>query len=305
MNILATVLVWIGSLLAECRLCVVVWMTFFWRRAVRLEWGAAYALALLVAAAGCASSPTNAYVQPEQPEQELATIDWGGAVWGGSRAPDVTAIDGQPVASQLVGSIAKVTTGEHTIGFEFSIYRGPYAMPAHSYSKRTLTFTAEAGHRYRLFTDCFALGSSNCSSWIEDLSTNIAVAGKLPSWADPDLAARSYDAAKVRERNVLFEARLASVCAGDRPASQVALYFLAGIAPVSESDLATAYAWYDYGALRGDVEASTILENIQRDLPAMQRPQAGVALLPATACSIGTKADPGESVQSEAPAEGM
>ena len=144
----------------------------------------------------------------------------------------MTAINGKPVT---VNSITKITPGKHTIDFKYSIYRGPYIV--HSYVRRTFTFTAEAGHRYRLFTDCYTMGSSQCSSWIENETANVVVAGKLPRWADLDLATRSEDAAKLRERQALFEEQLASVCAGDRPASQVALYFLAGIAPLGENDL--------------------------------------------------------------------
>jgi hypothetical protein len=260
---------------------------------------------LLVTASGCAPPPPNAYVQPAQPEQELATLDWGGAVWGGWRAPDVTAINGKPVAA--FDSITKITPGKHTIDFEYSIYRGPYTVPAHSYVLRTLTFTAEAGHRYRLFTDCYTLGSSRCSSWIESETANVVVAGKLPKWADPDLASRSEDAAKLRERQALFEKQLASVCAGDRPASQVALYFLAGIAPLGESDLATAHAWYTYGASLGDPKANAILQRIGPDLSTMKFPQVVdiAALLPVTFCSEGKTAESGEPVTAETPLEGM
>ena len=303
MHLLETVLVLVGRFLIEGHRRIALRM--FRCRAMRFQWETMSALMLLVTASGCASPPPNAYIQPSQPEQELATLDWGGAVWGGWRAPDVTAINGKPVAA--FGSITKITPGKHTIDFEHSIYRGPYTVPAHSYVHRTLTFTAEAGHRYRLFTDCYSLGSSQCSSWIENETASVVVAGKLPRWADPDLASRSEDAAKLRERQALFEEQLKSVCAGDRPASQVALYFLAGIGPFVHRDLTTAHVWYTYGSSRGDLEASAILQRIEPDLSSVQLPQAGdtAALLPATFCSEGKTTEIGKSVIPKTPPEGM
>ena len=300
MHLLAAVL--ICGFLIEDRIRIV---PEVWHRAMRFRREMISALMLLVTASGCASPPPNAYVQPAQPEQELATLDWGGAVWGGWRAPRVTAINGKPVAA--FRGPTKITPGKHTIDFKYSIYRGPYTVPAHSYVRRTFTFTAEAGHRYRLFTDCYTMGSSQCSSWIENETANVVVAGKLPRWADSDLATRSEDAAKLRERQALFEEQLASVCAGDRPASQVALYFLAGIAPLGENDLASAHAWYSYGASRGDPKANAILRRIEADLSTVKFPQAvdTAALLPPTLCSEGKAAEPNEPVTAKTPPEGM
>lgn len=241
---------------------------------MRLRLFQLWAFGLLAIMWGCASPPPNEYVQPDQPEEELAVLDWGGSVWGGSRAPGVTAIDGRPVAMQLVGSETKITPGSHTIEYSYSIYRGSFAIPSHAYVNRTLTFTAEAGHRYRLYTDCAGLGSSACWSWIEDRSTETVVAGTLPKWADSDLVMRSDKAEIERNRRALFDSQLKSVCAGSLSESDIALYFLAGIPPINETDLVSAYAWYSLAASSGDIEAGTVRNRIARDLSEDQIAQA-------------------------------
>lgn len=232
------------------------------------------AFSLLVVLWGCASPPPNGYIPPSEPIEELAILDWGGSVWGGSRAPNVTAIDGRPVPVQLVGSEAKITAGPHTIDYSYSIYRGLYAIPSHAYIDRTLTFTAEAGHLYRLYTDCAGLGSSSCWSWIEDKSTETVVAGTLPKWADPDLAMRSDRAENERNRRALFDSQLELVCAGSMSESDIALYFLVGISPIGETDLSMAYAWYSLAESRGDVEAGSVRRELLRDLSEAQIAQA-------------------------------
>lgn len=241
---------------------------------------------LLAIVWGCAAPPANKYVQPHQPDEELAVLDWGGSVWGGSRAPNVTAIDGRPVPVQFVGSETKVTPGSHTIDYSYSIYRGLYAIPSHAYIDRTLTFTAEAGHLYRLYTDCAGLGSSSCWSWIEDKSTETVVAGALPKWADTDLALRADKAENARYRTALFDSQLKLVCDGSWSESDIALYFLAGIDPIGETDLVMAYAWYSLAASRGDIEADRARRRIARELSEDQIAQARAAArsLPLTVC---------------------
>ena len=264
-------------------------------------------LGLLASLSACAAPPTNPYVPPDQPKEELATLDWGGSVWSGRRAPDVTAIDGQPVTARFLGSSTSLAPGKHTIDFAYSIYRGMYAIPSHSYIDRSLTFTAEAGHTYRVYTDCATLGSAACSSWIEDKTAEIVVAGSLPNWADQDLMMRSHDAAKLRQRAALFEEQLSSVCAGDRPASDVALFYLAGIAPLEEGDLATAYAWYHTAAARGDVDADAALAAIERDLSPEQLKRAteAAALPPAMLCPEGAQNESVEGLPPDGSGEDM
>lgn len=264
-------------------------------------------LGLLVGLSGCATPPDNPYVPPDRPGGELAVLDWGGGVWGGSRAPDVTSIDAQPVAPQFLASSTSVIPGAHTIAFRYSVYRGLYAIPAHSYHDRTLTFTAEAGHTYRVYTDCGTLGSTACASWIEDKTADIVVAGSLPRWADRDLAMRSHAAAVVRRRRALFQDQLSAVCAGDRPASDVALYYLAVLAPLEQSDPVTAYTWYKVGAARGEEDVLAPLAALERELSLHQRElarQAAAAPLESL-CAEGAQRDPGETVSPAGPAEDM
>ncbi len=244
-------------------------------------------------AGACVSPPPDAYVKPQQPDEQLATLDWGGGVWGGSRSPDVTEIDGQPVAASLFGSSTRLAPGPHAIDFTYSIYRGLYAIPLYAYVARSLSFEAEAAHVYRLRTECEHLGSSQCSSWIEDKSADIVVAGSLPHLFDRDLAARSDKAEKMRKRKALFDAQLASVCADARSESDIALYFFAGIAPIGETDLAMAYAWYSLAASRGDAEAGAVRNSIARDLSEDQIAQAREAAesLRLTVCREETDAE--------------
>lgn len=237
--------------------------------------------------------PADAYVEPQQPDAQLATLDWGGASWGGQQSPEVTEIDGQSVGPRAFARYfhpsTRLAPGRHTIDFK-------YSPTTYGWFERSLSFEAEAGHAYRLRTDCLSFKSSQCSSWIEDKSADIVVAGAVPHWFDRDLAARSDKAEKVRQRKALFDAQLVSVCADARSESDIALYFLAGIAPIGETDLAMAYAWYSLAASRGDAEAGAVRNSIARDLSQDQVAQAREAAgsLRLRVCREETDAELGE-----------
>jgi hypothetical protein len=263
-------------------------------RFTRLELcvGGAFAALLVLSATAC-SSPPNAYDKPPLPAEQVATLDWVGGVWGGSRSPAVGAIDGRPMPARFLGSSTKIAPGRHTIDFGYSVYRGMFAIPAHGYVQRSLTFDASAGHLYRLRTECTALGSGNCSSWIEDITDNVAVAGTVPGWYDRDLAARSAVARNASAASESFDKLVASACGSATAEFDVALYYLAGIAPMGEIDLVSAYAWYGLAESDGHPEAAAVRRMLEGELSPEQLVAAEQVALRREACSAGPRPEPG------------
>lgn len=224
---------------------------------------------------GCAAPPPNAFEEPDLPSEQAAVLDWGGGVWGGSRAPEVATIDGNPVPASLWSSSARVAPGTHEVVFTYSVYRGLYAMPAHAYPEHKLTFDAEAGHVYRLKTECDGLGSYNCMSWLEDETAEIIVAGSIPDHIDGDLAARSATAGKARIEKERFDELSAAAACGDAIAQfDLALYHLAGIEPVVGQDLLTAYVWFRLAESNGHTDAAATGHRIAGDLSQTQLDEA-------------------------------
>jgi hypothetical protein len=223
----------------------------------------------LVAAAiqGCAGPPPDAFEEPDLPSAQVAVLNWGGGVWGGSRDPVVASIDGKPVQASLWNSSARVAPGIREIVFIYSVYRGLYAIPAHAHVRHQLTFDAEAGHVYRLKTECDGLGSYNCMSWLEDETAEIIVAGSIPDHIDGELKARSAKAKSERIEKDRFDELSAAAACGDAIAQyDLALYYLAGIEPVVGRDLQTAYVWFRLAEFNGHTDAAATGQRIAGDL---------------------------------------
>ncbi|MCI0430077.1 MAG: hypothetical protein L0210_05985, partial [Rhodospirillales bacterium] len=221
-------------------------------------------MAGLLFAAGCAGSPPpeGYYDDPQLPEGETAVLDWGGGVWGGVRSPDVTKIDGKAVRP-LGPSSARLLPGNHEIEFVYSLYRGLYP---HHYVSSTLSFEAEAAHSYRVQTECAGLYGGACESRVMDETAKIVIAGGS-QYVDPEIEQRSADVQE-RERKMAVLERLTedAICGNAAKQYDLALYYLAGLEPLTAPDPSAAYTWFSLAALNGHAEAMSVNERLAADL---------------------------------------
>ncbi|HXV26226.1 MAG TPA: hypothetical protein VED46_18470 [Alphaproteobacteria bacterium] len=227
-------------------------------------------------AAGCATSPPpeGYYEDPQLSESETAVLDWGGGVWGGNRSPDVTRIDGKAVRP-LGPSSTRISPGKHVVEFSYSLYRG---LLPHQYVNGSLAFEAEPAHSYRIETECAGLYGGGCESRIMDETAKLVVAGGT-RFVEAEIEQNSANLQEARRRTAVFEdLREQALCGAGDKQYDLALYYLAGLEPLTAPDPAAAYAWFQLAALSGQAEARAVSERLVADLSQQQRAEAEAKL---------------------------
>ena len=215
-------------------------------------------LVVILTSASCTSS--EAYLKASE-SGETAKLDWSG--WGSG---DVLEIDGVAQTNQ---NQAQLKPGSHNIRYGgrrgTSFLLNPKMYDSYDY---LASIDMRAGHTYRVLHErTYGYGSYRDHFWIEDVDTGEIVAGHLPDY-HREKKDRSKEASLERQVKDHFETLSDSAACGDSKAQyDLGLYYLAGIQPVGQPDIVSAFVWYSLAASNGFQNAAAIKERILQDMP--------------------------------------
>lgn len=253
----------------------------------------------LLALGGCASVPSDGYVEPDLPDDRVAILDWSGwdaayvlEIDGKKPDPGGLLVRGYPPQTQ-----ARLFPGKHAIRYGGVVGTSVMLNPRmEDRYDRAATIDMKAGHVYavrrkrvygypRSYQDYL---------WIEDTTTDEVMAGELPPH-EREKAGHSQSAAAAREVLEHFEALSASAQCGDARAQyDLGLYYLAGNAPLERRDLLLAYVWYSLAASNGHADAAAVKERIRQEIPLEQLAGAEgiIADTQLAPCAMGASTPP-------------
>jgi hypothetical protein len=224
----------------------------------------------------------------EEVKGETAILDWSG--WGSG---DVFEIDGEARSHR---HHAELKPGKHNIRYGGEIGTSFLLNPKMSDNyDYPVSIDMRAGHTYKVKHErTYGYGSYEDYFWIEDAATGEIMAGNLPGY-QREKKERSEAARLERQVEEHFEALTVAAGCGDPNAQfDLGLYYLAGIPPVAEPDIATAFAWYSLAASNGKQEAPAVREKILKDMRRENISEADNLLnkLKKNACRSGPGSEP-------------
>jgi hypothetical protein len=220
------------------------------------------ALTVILCAAfiNCGAGGGGGVYHKEAITGETAILDWSG--WG---TGDVLEIDGETPAHQ---NHAELKPGKHNIRYGGEIGTSFLLNPKMSDNyDYPAAIDMRAGHTYKVMHErMHGYGSYRDYFWVEDASTGEIMAGNLPEY-QREKKERSAAARVERQVEEHFEALTVSAECGDAKAQyDLGLYYLAGIPPVAEPDIVTAFVWYSLAASNGNPEALAVKGRILKDM---------------------------------------